>query len=96
MDVLAQATTISGTVVDKLIQSALEFANVQLLNLPDCSISKNTVTDHKGKFSFQSVTPGNFILRCTFIGYEKTNVPVTIKSNISKFNAGTIEIKKST
>ena len=87
-----QVTTISGTVLDKATQSVIEFANVELLNLPDSSISKATVTDRKGKFSIQSVNPGNFILRCTFIGYQKTNLPVTIKSKVSKLNVGPIAI----
>lgn len=68
---LYSQTTVTGSVIDKLSQKAVEFATVELLYLPDSIASKVTATDKKGRFSIDNVLPGNYIVRCSFIGYEK-------------------------
>ena len=49
-----------------------------------------TVSDRKGKFVLDKIANGNYILRFSFIGYEKTIMAVTV--NQKKENVGTIEI----
>ena len=81
---------VTGTVLDRSSKQPIEFGTVQLLNKIDSIVINTTVTDHKGKFLFDKITAGNYILRCSFIGYEKTFMPVTV--NQQKENIGTIEI----
>ncbi|MDB5223137.1 MAG: hypothetical protein JWN83_1804 [Chitinophagaceae bacterium] len=82
---------ISGVVQDGNSKAPLEFANVQLLNAADSSVIKATATDKKGKFTLDNINNGNYVLLCTFIGYEKIKTPVTV-ANQQRINAGTILI----
>jgi hypothetical protein len=56
----------------------------------DSAVIKGTVTDNKGKFSFEQVKTGNYLLRYSFIGYEKTVIPVTVDK--ARLNLGSLEI----
>lgn len=86
-----QGTIISGVVQDGRSKIPLEFANVQLLNAADSAVIKATAADKKGKFSLENVNNGNYVLLCTFIGYEKVKTPLTV-TNQQRINAGTILI----
>ena len=86
-----QGTIISGIVEDGKSKAPLEFANIQLLNTADSAVINATATDRKGKFSLENVNNGNYVLLCTFIGYEKVKTPLTV-ANQQRINAGTILI----
>ena len=81
---------ITGTVLDKASKKPVEFATVQLLHVPDSAVVTTTVTDRKGKFILDKITNGNYILQCSFIGFEKIIMPVTV--NQKRENTGIIEI----
>lgn len=83
-------STVSGIVIDRTSKSPVEFANVELLNAKDSTVIKGTVTDNKGKFSFDQVKNGNYLLRYSFIGYEKT--VVMLIADKSRINMGSLPI----
>lgn len=90
--VYSQAT-IGGQVIDKLSQQPVELASVELLHLPDSAIANTTTTDKKGKFSISNVLPGNYIIRCSFIGYEKSFSPgFSIISGAVRYNIETVSL----
>jgi hypothetical protein len=60
---------ITGTVVNKTTLQPIEFVTVSLLNKNDRSIISGTVTDRKGKFVIENILPGDYLLRCSYIGY---------------------------
>src|SRR5258705_9468840 len=80
---------ITGTVRDRSSKQPMEFATVQLLQISDSSIIGTTATDKKGKFVLDKIAAGNYILRFSFIGYEKTLVTVIV--NQQKENIGIVE-----
>src|SRR5437762_1971314 len=69
---------VTGIIQDKLSKQPIEFASLQLLHPGDSSAIKMTVTDSKGKFILNDIAAGNYILNCSFIGYEKIIMPITI------------------
>lgn len=81
---------VAGIVQDRSSKQPIEFATVQLLQTIDSAVVKTTVTDHKGKFLLDKIAKGNYVLRFSFIGYEKTIMPIAVDQK--KENAGTIEI----
>ncbi|TAJ47396.1 MAG: TonB-dependent receptor [Chitinophagaceae bacterium] len=85
-----QASTVLGVIVDKASKTPIEFANVALLNANDSAMIKGTVTDSKGKFSFGQVQSGKYLLRYSFIGYEKTMMAVTADNG--RINLGLLPI----
>jgi outer membrane receptor protein involved in Fe transport len=84
-------TVISGVIIDRSSKQAVEFATVQLLNT-DSTVVKSSVSDKKGRFSIESIKPGNYIVSCTFIGYEKWAKALAITGNPPKINMGNIQI----
>jgi outer membrane receptor protein involved in Fe transport len=74
---------LSGVIVDRNSKITIEFATAELLNASDSSLVAGTLTDNKGSFSFDQVKKGNYLLRYSFIGYEKMVSPVTVeKTNL--------------
>jgi outer membrane receptor protein involved in Fe transport len=87
---------ISGTVVDKATSRPMEFVNVVLRNKADGAIVAGTETDTKGKFSFIDVSPGEYFIRLSFIGYaERVTSVHKIDSRNSSWNLGTVPLIES-
>ena len=82
--------SIVGVLQDKNSKLPIEFATVELLGTKDSAIIKSTVTDHKGHFTLESVEGGKYLLQCSFIGYTKTIIPVTVDQR--REIIGTVEI----
>ena len=85
-----EEANLTGVIQDKSSKQSVEFATVQLLSGSDSAVIKTTLTDKKGKFLFDKISKGNYVLSCSFIGYEKTLMPVLV--NQKRENAGVIEI----
>ena len=39
------------------------------------------LTDNEGRFSISGLTDGNYIITCSFVGYESTDIPLLIGNN---------------
>lgn len=87
---------VSGTVVDKISQKPVEFANVSLLKEKDSVVVQGTVTDKKGKFSLTNILPGTYQIRYSYIGYtsvDTRSLTITLEQTIIQL--GTIELSNS-
>jgi outer membrane receptor protein involved in Fe transport len=99
LNLFAQNTkqgTISGTVVDKATNRAMEFVNVVLRNKADSAIVAGTETDSKGKFGFVDVPLGEYFIRFGFIGYaERVTSVHKIDARNQTWNLGTVSLAES-
>ena len=84
-------STLFGVITDKDSKSPIELANIELLNASDSTVIAGAITDTKGKFSIEQVKTGNYLLRYSFIGYERSLMAVTITGK-PRINLGTIEL----
>jgi hypothetical protein len=66
---------IRGVVVDKLSQTTLPGATVQIINTND---KKGTITDEKGNYVLTDLSPDRYELKISFIGYKDIYVPNVI------------------
>ena len=66
---------LSGIVDDANTKTPLEFANVVLLK-PDSSFVSGTSCDSVGFFSFSNLSQGDYILSSTYVGYNKSYLPI--------------------
>ena len=74
----AQApTTVSGRVADGKDQSALIGANVLLIHLPD-SVKAGAAADADGRFQFDNVAAGRYVLDASFVGYQRVRQALTV------------------
>ena len=80
---------VSGVIKDAADKSALVGVNVSLKQ-GDQQVS-GTITDAHGKFSLETET-GEFVLECSYIGYEPIGMSLTISDNT---NLGTIEMNEA-
>ena len=74
----AQApTTVSGRVTDGKDQSTLIGANVLLIRLPD-SVRTGAAADASGRFQFDNVVAGRYVLNASFVGYQTVRQALTV------------------
>ena len=77
LHVCAQNEIVSGRVIDKENREALEKTTLQLYALrrnrnngTDTTFVTGTISDSQGKFSFNGVRAGNYLLKATYLGYK--------------------------
>ena len=85
---MAANNKVSGVIKDAADKTALIGVNVSLKQ-GDQQVS-GTVTDAHGKFSLEAET-GEFVLECSYIGYEPIGMSLTVSGNI---HLGTIEMNE--
>lgn len=72
----AQKGTVKGFVYEKASGEPVPFATVTV-----DSTDFGANTDDKGFFTFPSLTPGNYKITATYLGYEPQTITVEIKKN---------------
>lgn len=101
----AQTGTITGTVIDGGNNRPLSNAAVIIT-----STQKGTTTDNDGGFKLTGLTPGNYTIRVSYVGYESkeinevqvskgltTNITISLnlqKSNLSNVTVVSVSAKK--
>lgn len=87
--------TVSGTVKDKSSKQNVAYGNVVIKNEKDSSFVSGTVTNDAGLFTIGNVTPGNYILEVSFMGYNSRVQPLLV-GRLSEFlDIGIIEIEEN-
>ncbi|QJW88675.1 TonB-dependent receptor [Spirosoma taeanense] len=86
------AVTLSGTIKEAKTKTALPFVNVTLLTPADSAFVRGAITNEAGLFSMSGISPGNYFLKVTYIGYQ-TRMQAVRVGQLSEFlNLGTIEL----
>ena len=85
---LFSQSRIHGNVFDEN-DEAVAFANVLTLNPVDSSLVKGMVTDIEGRYIFENLEPGNYLLNITMLGYASIYKPIEIKSENDDIDMGT-------
>lgn len=80
-----------GKLLDDQTGKPVEYASVALLNT-DSVLVTGMLTKANGDFAFRPVTPGNYILKIFFIGYQTFFKSVTVKRST---DVGNIRLKTS-
>ena len=83
---------ISGIVTDDL-QKPLQSVSVSLLRSKDSALVKIAVTDKQGKYEFENISEGKFLLSVSSVGYKKNfGQSFEISSSNSIINAGPVKL----
>ena len=70
--VFSQSGTMKGVVTDKDTGEAIPFANVVLY--VDSIVYGGASSDFDGKYIIEPITPGNYTLQITYLGYETIQI----------------------
>ena len=76
--------SISGTVIDKDLGTAVEYANIVIYSQVDSSIITGTITTEKGNFEIKDLPRGQYYLVVDFIGYNDVVIHNLVISNNQK------------
>lgn len=84
---------ISGTIIDSLSNSPLEYATVALYRKKNNELVNGTITKKNGKFYIEKLTPGKYSLKVSFMGYNDKYVNgITINRDQQIINLKQINI----
>lgn len=86
-----QDYSVSGVVKDSG-GTAIEFANLLLLNAADSTMVKGTTTSDTGNFLFENVAPNTYVLKISYLGYVTKYVPIDVNRSL---NLGELIIDES-
>ena len=82
---------ISGTVIDSVNAEPVEFAAISIKTPGTTTILKSAMTDSAGKFKFAHLPMGTYELECSYIGYKKKTITISLSKD--KINAQLDKIK---
>jgi len=83
---------VSGTITDES-QKPLQSVSVSLLRAKDSSLVKIAVTNKEGKYEFENISEGKFLLAVSSVGFQKKfGQSLEITAAKSTFNATTISL----
>src|SRR4029079_14553169 len=83
---------ITGIITDES-QKPVQSASVSLLRAKDSSLVKIAVTNKEGKYEFENIIEGKFLLLVSSVGFQKKfGQSLEITTANSSFNAATISL----
>ncbi|MBE0644417.1 MAG: carboxypeptidase-like regulatory domain-containing protein, partial [Bacteroidetes bacterium] len=92
--VTAQDLSIQGRILQKDGGTPLANANVILQRLPDSSTAGGTVTGKDGRFLFDNLRNGRYVLKISYIGYTTLVKDVPLRGQSAKL--GDLTLSEST
>ena len=94
LPVQAQKHTVKGTVRDAKSGEAMPFVNVGLMRPTDTVFVRGAASDFNGVFEIKDVTPGQYLLQASCVGYESYVERIDVKDKIDdieiKLKGGTL------
>ena len=93
LNLAASAQTVKGKLADAGDNKPLRSATVVLTSLKDSSEKFNSISDYAGNFVLQGLSPGAFILKISFVGYQDYKQVISVRDTL--VNLGTLLIPKS-
>lgn len=100
IDLIAQnrpvIESVEGKVIDATTNQELGFCSAALYLLPKDSLVSGVLVNVDGKFLFNNVNPGNYLLRIKFIGYTDFEQKVNLATGNNTVNLGTLKVKPTT
>ncbi|MCB0669762.1 MAG: TonB-dependent receptor [Saprospiraceae bacterium] len=88
------AIEISGTTKSKNANAPLPFVYVVLKTLPDSAFLTGTVSDENGLFTLTDITPGEYLLDVSYLGYTPHRKALFVGSNSPFLDLGALFLEE--
>ncbi|MCB0667714.1 MAG: TonB-dependent receptor [Saprospiraceae bacterium] len=88
------AVNVSGTIKDNISGEAIPFVNVQLKQQKDSSFVAGTISGDNGIFTIPDVSPGDYLLTASYIGFKQYSAPLFVGSNSEFIDLGAILLEE--
>ena len=90
----ANTVTVSGIILDQS-KARLPYVSAVIKSAKDSVFVSGTVTNDQGLFSLPGVSPGNYVLELSYLGYKTKKVPILV-GRLSEFlDLGTFDLEES-
>lgn len=86
--------TISGRVFDGANKEPLPYATISISS--NGKLLSGTLADVDGRFSIAGIEEGNYMVSCSFVGYQSAEIPLLIGRLNKVFDLGKIALEMST
>ncbi|PZR15341.1 MAG: TonB-dependent receptor [Flavobacterium psychrophilum] len=90
-----KSVTLSGVLKDKVSKNNLSYVNVVLKLEQDSSFISGTVTNDEGRYTLSNVSPGNYILETSFVGYHTDAKPILVGKLSEFLDLGIFELEEN-
>lgn len=90
------SVTVSGKVFDHKIQESMPFVNVVLKASTDSSFVAGAITNEEGVFTITDVSPGEYLLQVSYIGYKTYLEHFYIGNSSAFIDYGTVNMETNT
>lgn len=85
--------SVSGRLIEQESGEPLTSATIVILMLPDSNLISGSFSDEEGRFTFQGIKPGQYQVRCTYVGFSHTDIPLFISEKNNIYDLGRIVMK---
>jgi iron complex outermembrane receptor protein len=89
------AAKISGALLDEN-GKPMDYATVSLLKARDSSIVKGTLSSETGKYTFDHVNSGAYIIKATVVGYQAVTKTLTVTDSASNLTVPALKMLPGT
>jgi len=90
LTVHAAAQMVTGIVQDSITHAPVKFVTIGIRRPESDSVSRETITDDKGRFVFGKLQQGTFEVTLSFVGYSPKKLPIVITADSKTINLGII------
>lgn len=90
-----KSADITGKVIEKQSQQAIEQATVRLLNSKDSTMVAGVATDRNGAFTLKNIRRGAYLLNVSYVGFEPVYQPLIISGKSASVSVGKVELDDS-
>jgi len=84
-------TGIKGSVSNEE-KKPLPYANIILMHSSDSAVVKAALSDEQGRYKFEDLEPGNYLVMISQLGYQKHFAPAEVVANSADVELGAVEI----
>ena len=88
------SVNISGVLKDRRSTSVLPFVNIILKAEQDSAFVAGTVSIEDGRFTLSNVSPGNYTLEISYMGYQRIQKPLLVGKLSQYLDLGLIELEE--
>lgn len=90
------SVTLSGSVKERVGHVPLAYANVVLKTARDSVFHRGTIADEEGRFTLVDVTPGEYVLEVSMLGYLTGRQALYVGSLSGFLDVGVMELEEKT
>jgi len=89
-------TTVSGKILEAGTLAPLPYVTIIVIDRSSKISITGALTDQQGRFTIVGIEPGNYIISCSFLGYESKDIPLLIGEKNDIYDVGKFELQTNT